>query len=91
MAQAQSAGADVRIFLMNHAVCLAHERLKGQQECELQKMLLEAISRGAEIKVCKTFITRCDAGYVRLVYQFIRASMSELLGWLDDSDRVLVS
>jgi sulfur relay (sulfurtransferase) complex TusBCD TusD component (DsrE family) len=90
MTQEQKAGAKVRVFLMNHAVFLAYEQLKSKEEYQLQKSLLEAISKGGEVKVCKAFITRCGTGYIRLRREIEVASMSKLLEWTEDSERVLV-
>ncbi len=90
MTQEQKTGAKVQVFLMNHAVFLAYEQLKTKEEHELQEALLEAISRGAEVKVCKTFLACGGKGYIRLRPEIEAVTMNELLKSLEASDQVLV-
>ena len=85
----QDAGMDVRIFLMNEAVDLAREGLEKGEEYDLQGMLLEAISKGAQVKLCRTCITRCGIGIGGLRSEITVATMPELVEWVADSDRTL--
>ena len=86
---AQDTGMGVRIFLMNEAVDLAREGLEKGEEYDLQGMLLEAISRGAHVKLCRTCITRCGIGTGGLRSEITVATMPELVEWITDSDRIL--
>ena len=87
--QAQKDGITVRIFLMNDAVDLARAGLKQEGEFDLQRMLLDAAAGGAEVKLCKTCITRCGIGSGDLRPEASVGTMPELVQWITDSDRVL--
>ena len=86
---AQEAGMVVRIFLMNEAVDLAREGLEKGEEYDLQGMLLEAISKGAQVKLCRTCITRCGIESGGLRPEIAIGTMPELVEWIADSDRTL--
>ncbi len=49
--QAQKSGMSVRIFLMNEGIDLASEGIERMEGFDLQGMLLEAVSSGAEVKL----------------------------------------
>ena len=87
--QAQKDGMIVRIFLMNDAVDLARVGLKQEGEHDLQRMLLEAATKGAEVRLCKTCLTRCGIGSGDLRAEVSVSTMPELVQWIADSDRVL--
>lgn len=87
--QAQKVGMAARIFLMNEAVVLARGGLEKGEEYDLQGMLLEAISRGAHVKLCQTCLTRCGIEVGGLRSEIVVATMPELVEWIADSDRVL--
>ncbi|MEW6201251.1 MAG: DsrE family protein [bacterium] len=82
-------GMGVRVFLMNDAVDLAREGLEKGVDYDLQGMLIDAISKGAEAKLCKTCITRCGIGMGNLKSEIAIGTMPELVEWVADSDRVL--
>lgn len=88
-AQAQEMGMTVRLFLMNDAVDLARDGLGSGEEYDLQAILLDVISRGAEAKLCKTCIGRCGIEEGQLRPEIAIAPMPALVAWIADSDRVL--
>jgi len=87
--QAQKEGISVRIFLMNDAVDLAREGLEKGGEYDLQGMLLEVVSRGAEVKLCKSCITRCGIEDGGIRAEVATGTMPELVEWIADSERVV--
>jgi uncharacterized protein involved in oxidation of intracellular sulfur len=87
--QAQKAGMAVRVFLMNDAVDLAREGLERGADYDLQVMLVDSIFKGAEVKLCKTCITRCGIGEGRIRPEVKIGTIPELVDWIAESDRVL--
>jgi len=87
--QALKDGMGVRIFLMNDAVDLARKGLGKEGEFDLQRMLLDTLSNGAEAKLCKTCITRCGMAGSEVIAEVKAATMPELSGWIMDSERVV--
>ncbi len=88
-AQALDRGMSVRLFLMNEAVDFARQGLDAGGDYDLQQMLLQAIAKGAEAKLCQTCISRCGIGSNTLRPEVTAATMPELLDWIVDSERVL--
>ena len=87
--QALKDGMAVRIFLMNDSVDLAREGFPPGPDYDLQKMLLDAVSRGAQAKLCKTCITRCGLEGKPLRPEIRVGTMPELSEWIQTSDRVV--
>src|SRR3989339_864218 len=88
-AQALKYSLRVRIFLMNDSVDLARAGLKKEGDFDLQKMLLDAIAQGVEVKLCKTCITRCGIGEGGTRPEVAVGTMPELVEWIADSERVV--
>lgn len=85
-------GQTVRIFLMNDAVDLAREACKPPEgyDQDLSAMLKALISRGVEVKVCGTCLTRC--GILKNQPYFSgaeKSTMQALAEWIIDSERIL--
>ena len=87
--QAQKKEMTVKVFLMNDAVDLAREGLEKSVEYDLQGMLLGLISKGIEVKLCKTCITRCGLSDSEIRHGIAIATMPELVEWIEESDRVI--
>ncbi|MBI2300135.1 MAG: DsrE family protein [Armatimonadetes bacterium] len=87
--QSQSAGMEVRIFLMNEAIDLAREQAQPGGGEDVHAMLLEAVAAGAEAKLCKTCIGRCSVNPAPFAPEVQVGTMPELVDWLAGSDRVL--
>lgn len=89
-ATALESGMRVRMFLMNDGVDLA--RLGGPPEgaeFDLQQMLGDLIVGGAEVRLCKTCLTRCGIGTGESVSDAVVSGMADLVSWLQDSDKVV--
>lgn len=87
--QARKVGMQVRMFLMNDAVDLAREGLERGADYDLQGMILDSIFKGAEVKLCKTCITRCGIGEGKIRPEVKIGTMPELVDWIAAADRVL--
>lgn len=87
--QLREDGSGVRVFLMNESVELAREGLAPGPDFDLQRMLLDAVAAGAEVKLCKTCIGRCGLKDARMVPAVRIGTMPELSEWVRTSDRVL--
>lgn len=85
-------GHDVRVFLMNDSVDLAHESCKAPAgyDQELIPMLKSLIAKGTAVKVCGTCMARCGIHKNEPYYEGAhKATMAELAKWVADSDKVL--
>ncbi len=86
---AQDKGMTVKVFLMNDAVNLANEGLEKGSDYDLQAMLLEAISKGIEVKLCKSCLDLCGLNDGRIRPEMAVGTMPELVEWIAESERVL--
>jgi uncharacterized protein involved in oxidation of intracellular sulfur len=87
--QARSAGMATRIFLMNEAIDLARQQDPPADGEDLHAMLMEAVTAGAEAKLCKTCIGRCSINPAPFAPEVQIGTMPELVDWVASSDRVL--
>ena len=87
--QAQEKGMVGKVFLMNDAVDLANRGLEKGNEYDLQSMLLEAISKGLEVKLCKSCLARCGLIDGKIRPEVKVATMPELVEWIAESEQVL--
>ncbi len=88
----RASGAQVRIFLMNDSVDMARESCKPPEhyEFDLSQMLKDLISKGVEVKVCGTCMTRCGIHKNEPYFEGANSSsQAELAQWVLDSDKVL--
>lgn len=83
-------GLKVRLFLMGDAVSAAK---RGQATPEgyynLEKMLVEAVSKGVEVQACGTCLKARGLSDANLVEGVRRGTMMVLANWVKDSDRVV--
>ena len=86
---ARKAGMTVKVFLMNEAVDLGRPGLAPAADYDLQGMLREGVAQGAEVKLCKSCLTRCGLGGGSLIPEAKVGTMPELVEWIAASDRVL--
>lgn len=83
-------GLDVRMFLMNDAVDLAHPASRpAGSEFDLTQMLGDLIGKGAAVRLCKTCLTRCGIGGGDTIPDAQIAGMKDLVQWITDSDKVV--
>jgi len=87
--QAQRSGIQVKIFLMNKAVELCRQGLLRGEDYDLQGMLLEAMFKGSEAKVCKTCLGRNGIGEEEVRSEVKIATMTDLVEWVKTSERQL--
>ena len=87
--QALEKGMTVKVFLMNDAVDLAREGLGKDDQYDLQAMLIEAISKGLEVKLCQSCLSRCGLGIGKISPKTKVATMPELVDWIAESEQVL--
>lgn len=83
-------GHAVTLFLMNQAVDLARKgATPDRAEFDLGKMLLEIEQAGAQVRLCTTCINRCGLGKGDLLNGEWPAGMKDLVGWIEQADKVL--
>lgn len=75
---------------MNDGVDLARPAARpAGSEFDLTAMLGETINRGAEVRLCKTCLTRCGIGSGDTIPEARIAGMKDLVEWIAASDSVL--
>jgi uncharacterized protein involved in oxidation of intracellular sulfur len=85
-------GNEVRIFLMNDAVDLARDICTPPEgyDQDLSAMLKGLISKGLEVQVCGTCMTRCGIYKNHPYFEGAHNStMAFLADWVAESDKVL--
>jgi len=87
--QALKEGMTAKVFLLNEAVGLARRGLERGLEYDLQGMLVEAVARGAEVKVCSTCLSRQGISREEVVSQMAVATLPDLTAWIAAADKVL--
>jgi len=87
---AREAEMRVRLFLMNDGVDLARVGVTPEgAEFDLQDMLRALIADGVEVRLCQTCLTRCGIGKGETMPQAEIAGMKDLVGWVQDSEKML--
>lgn len=85
-------GNEVRIFLMNDSVDMARDICKkpDNYDQDLVLLLKDLISKGVQVKVCGTCMTRCG---IHKNYPYFdgaeQSTMAALADWICDSDKVI--
>lgn len=79
----------IKVFLINYTVDLANEELEKGNEYDLQAMLLEAISKGIEVKLCKSCLDRCGLNDGRIRPEAAIGTMPNLVEWIAESESIL--
>ena len=87
--QAQKSGMTVKLFLMNEGVELGRAGLKRGEDYDLPGMLLEAVSKGAEVTLCKTCLSRRGIAEKEIRPEVKIGTMPDLVEWIAVCDRVL--
>ncbi|MDP3462718.1 MAG: DsrE family protein [Bacteroidales bacterium] len=85
-------GQEVRIFLMNDSVDMDREACKAPEayDQDLSQMLKDLISKGVQVKVCGTCMSRCGIYKNHPYFEgAMKSTMGELSEWVVDSDKVL--
>ena len=86
----ESVGMQVKLFLMGDSVSAAK---KGQSTPEgyynLEKMLVEAVQKGVEIKACGTCLKARGISDGELVDGVHRGTMMILANWVKESEKVV--
>jgi|Deesub1362A_J573_1020465.scaffolds.fasta_scaffold00018_74 tRNA 2-thiouridine synthesizing protein D len=78
----------VRLFLLGDGVYLAQKDQKGQTY-QLEKMLRECIEFGCNVMACGVCCDERGVTLENMVENVKIASMTDLVGWVTDSDSVL--
>ena len=88
--QREHADAELRIFLLGDAVaCALPKQTTPQGYYNLERMLKAVISKGAPVKACESCIEARGLRELTLVGGVQVGTMSELAGWVTESDKVL--
>ena len=83
-------GDSVSIFVMNDAVDIARKgSAPAGTEFDLGLMLEQLESKGCEIKLCTTCITRCGISKGDVRQAAWPAGMGDLAGWMAGCDKVV--
>jgi len=85
-------GHEIRIFLMNDAVDMAHDACKPPEgyDQDLSKMLKELTGQGVKVKVSGTCMVRCGIHKTHPYFEGAeRSTIQALSEWVIDSDKVL--
>ena len=88
--QREHAGTEVRIFLLGDAVtCALPNQTTPQGYYNLERMLKAVISKGASVKACESCIEARGLRELTLIEGVQVGTMSELAGWVAESDKAL--
>ena len=90
MLQKEQADVDVRIFLMADAVtCALCDQSTAQGYYNIERMLKAAINKGAQVKACGTCSDARGLKGLALIEGVEISSMSQLVAWTVEADKVL--
>jgi uncharacterized protein involved in oxidation of intracellular sulfur len=90
MLQKEHKDADVHIFLMADAVtCALPGQSTPQGYYNIERMLKAAINKGALVKACGTCMDTRGVTELRLIEGVEISSMSQLVSWTMEADKML--
>lgn len=90
MLQKEQADVDVRIFLMADAVtCALPDQSTPQGYYNIERMLKAAINKGAQVKACGTCTDARGIAGLALIEGVEISTMSQLVAWTVEADKVL--
>jgi uncharacterized protein involved in oxidation of intracellular sulfur len=88
--QREHADAEVRIFLLGDAVaCGLPNQTTPQGYYNLERMLKAVIGKGALVKACESCIEARGLKELTLIEGVQVGTMSDMAGWVAESDKVL--
>ena len=86
----EHADVELRIFLLGDAVaCALPKQTTPQGYYNLERMLKAVISKGAPVKACESCIEARGLKELALIEGVQVGTMSELAGWVAESDKAL--
>jgi uncharacterized protein involved in oxidation of intracellular sulfur len=88
--QREHADVELRIFLLGDAVtCALPKQTTPQGYYNLERMLKAVIGKGAPVKACESCIEARGLKELTLIEGAQVGTMSELAGWVAESDKAL--
>jgi uncharacterized protein involved in oxidation of intracellular sulfur len=88
--QREHADAELRIFLLGDGVtCALRDQATPQGYYNLERMLKAVMSKGAPVKSCGSCVEARGLRGLTLIEGVQVGTMSELAGWVAESDKVL--
>src|SRR3972149_7557205 len=88
--QREHADAELRIFLLGDAVaCALPGQTTPQGYYNLERMLKAVIGKGAPVKACESCVEARGLKELALIEGVQVGTMSDLAGWVAESDKAL--
>jgi uncharacterized protein involved in oxidation of intracellular sulfur len=90
MLQKEHADVDIQIFLMADAVmCALPDQSTPQGYYNIERMLKASINKGAQVKACGTCTDARGIAGLALIEGVEFSTMSQLVAWTVEADKVL--